>query len=64
MEEVIFLVEESLEGGFVAKGLGVSIYTEAETMEELRISVKDAVICHYNDDKIKTITVNSFSPHL
>jgi len=28
MEEVIFLVEESLEGGYTAKGLGVSIYTE------------------------------------
>jgi hypothetical protein len=58
MEEVIFLVEESLEGGFIAKGLGVSIYTEAETMEELRISVKDAVICHYDDGKKRIIRLH------
>ena len=51
MEEVIFLVEESEEGGFLAKGLGVSIFTEAETMEELRTAVRDAVHCHYDDDK-------------
>jgi hypothetical protein len=50
MEEVIFIVGESREGGFVGKGLGVSIYTEAESMEELRNAVKDAVLCHFDDD--------------
>jgi len=50
MEEVIFLVEESPEGGYTAKGLGVSIYTEAESMEELRVAVKDAVSCHFDDE--------------
>lgn len=49
MEEVIFLVEESIEGGFTAKALGVSIYTESETLEELRESVKDAVHCHFEE---------------
>jgi hypothetical protein len=33
MEELIFLVEESDEGVCTAKGLGVSIFTEAETKE-------------------------------
>jgi len=51
MEEVIFVVEESPEGGFIAKGLGVSIFTEADSMEELRLAVKEAVRCHYDDDK-------------
>ena len=36
MEEVIFLVEESVEGGYIAKGLGVSIYTEAEALRAYR----------------------------
>ncbi len=54
MEEVIFLVEEGIEGGLVAKGLGVSIFTQADTIEELRDLVKDAVQCHY-DDKVKRI---------
>ena len=54
MEEVFFLVEESIEGGYTAKGLGVSIFTQAESIEELREMVKDAVICHF-DDKNKRI---------
>ena len=58
MEEVIFLVEESAEGGFTAKGLGVSIYTEAESLEELRIAVKDAVNCHFEDDKKRLIRLH------
>lgn len=58
MEEVIFIVEESLEGGFTAKGLGISIFTEAESMEELRIAVKDAVLCHFDDEKKRIIRLH------
>ena len=58
MEEVIFIVEESPEGGFIAKGLGVSIYTEAESMEELRLAVRDAVLCHFDDDKKRIIRLH------
>ncbi len=58
MEEVIFLVEESEEGGFVAKGMGVSIFTEADTMEALRIAVKEAVHCHYDDNKARLIRLH------
>jgi hypothetical protein len=36
MSEIIFLVEEALEGGYTARGLGESIFTEAESMEELK----------------------------
>ena len=36
MLEIIFIVEEALEGGLTAKALGESIFTEAETMEELK----------------------------
>jgi hypothetical protein len=50
MEEIIFVVEESDEGGYTAKALGEAIVTEAETMEELRTAVKDAVHCHYDND--------------
>ena len=50
MEEIIFLVEESDEGGYTAKALGESILTEADTVEELREAVKDAVHCHFDDD--------------
>ena len=58
MKEVIFMVEESDEGGLIAKGLGVSIYTEAETIEDLRIAVKDAVRCHFDDNKKRIIRLH------
>ena len=58
MEEVIFLVEESVEGGYIAKGLGVSIYTEAESLEDLREAVKDAVRCHFDDNKKRIIRLH------
>ena len=52
MKEIFFVVEEALEGGFIAKALGESIYTEAETIEELRVNVKEAVECHFDADKM------------
>lgn len=48
--EVFFLVEEAVEGGYTARALGESIFTQGETLEELREQVKDAVACHFDDD--------------
>ena len=45
--EIIFVVEESPEGGFEARALGHSIYTEADSLAELREMVRDAVECHF-----------------
>ena len=45
-----FLVEESIEGGYTAKGLGVSIFTQAISIEEFRKMVKYAVECHFDDN--------------
>jgi predicted RNase H-like HicB family nuclease len=49
--EIIFLVEEDPEGGYVARAIGESIFTQAETLEELREMVKDAVYCHFEENK-------------
>jgi hypothetical protein len=51
MNELIFLVEEASEGGFTARALGESIFTEAETLEELREHVREAVRCHFDEGK-------------
>ena len=45
--EVVFLVEDAPEGGFTARALGASIFTEASTSDELRMNVRDAVRCHF-----------------
>jgi len=58
MEEIIFLVEESQEGGLIAKGLGVSIFTQAETLDALKGAVKDAVRCHFDDNKKRIIRLH------
>jgi len=48
-KEIVFLVEESVEGGYEAKALGFSIYTEADTLDELKENVRDAVRCHFDE---------------
>ena len=46
-EEIIFSVVESPEGGYEAKALSAPIFTEADSMEDLRLAVRDAVECHF-----------------
>ena len=48
--EIIFLVEESPEGGYEARALGSPIFTQAETLEELKEMMQDAVRCHFEED--------------
>ncbi len=47
--EIIFIVEESPEGGYEAKALGYSIFTQAESLQELRAMVQDDVRCHFEE---------------
>ena len=50
MQEVTFEIrEDEIDGGFVATCLGHSIVTQAESVEELREMIKDAVHCHFVD---------------
>ena len=51
MNEIIFVIEEAVEGGFIARALGESIFTEAETLDTLRQQVRDAVNCHFDEGK-------------
>ena len=45
-EEIIFIVEEAPEGGYTAQALGYSIFTEADTWDELKEAIQDAIRCH------------------
>jgi len=47
MNEILFLVEDAPEGGFTARSLGASIFTEADDLESLHRQVRDAVHCHF-----------------
>ena len=47
MSEIIFVVEEASEGGFTARALDASIFTEADTLPALREAIRDSVPCHF-----------------
>jgi hypothetical protein len=55
LSEVIFLVEEAPEGGFTARALGESIFTEASDLSELHGKVRDAVHCHFDPGNIPKV---------
>lgn len=50
MNEIIFLIEEDFEGGYNARALGEPIFTQGESVEELKANIKDAVDCHFEPD--------------
>ena len=56
MSEILFLVESSPEGGYTARALGHSIFTETDDLAGLHANVRDAVWCHFDNDQ-----TNSFS---
>jgi len=47
--EIIFSVQESPEGGYQARALGFSVFTEADTLDELNTMIREAVSCHFED---------------
>ena len=49
--EIIFLVEEAPESGYVARALDHSIFTEADTWDELKQAIRDAIRCHFDEDE-------------
>jgi len=51
MNEVIFIVEEAAEGGYTARALGASIFTEADTLPRLHDEIRDAVRCDFEEGK-------------
>lgn len=62
MNEIIFLVEDAVEGGYTARALGESIFTEGDDVDNLRANIRDAVDCHFDaDEKPKMIRLHFVS---
>lgn len=60
MTELLFVVEEQDDGGFLASAVGASIVTQAEMLEELRAMVRDAAACHFDEaDRPRMIRLHS-----
>jgi hypothetical protein len=55
VNEIIFLVDETPDGGYQARALGESIFTEAGDLESLHVHVRDAVQCHFKQNRAPKI---------
>ncbi len=53
--EIIFVIEEALEGGYTARALGASIFTEGETLLEVKANIKEAIACHFEESETPKI---------
>jgi hypothetical protein len=51
-KEVIFLVEDAPEGGYVARALGYAIFAEADSWEDLNRAIRDAVQYHFDKGEL------------
>ncbi len=49
--EVVFVVQEAPEGGYTARSVNHAIFTEADTLEELPATVREAVHCHFDESQ-------------
>ncbi len=58
MTEIIFIVEESPEGGYEAKALGHSIFTQGETIEELKQNIRESIQCHFETKTPKIVRLH------
>lgn len=58
MKEIIFIVEESKEGGFEAKALDYPIFTEGETLDELKQNIREAIRCHFDTDAPRIVRLH------
>ena len=51
LKEVVFMVEENPEGGYAAKALGYPIFTEGDTISQLKENIKNAIKCHFDREE-------------
>ena len=49
MSELIFLIEDDPDGGYTAQAIGQNIFTQADTIDELKPMIQDAIDCHLNN---------------
>ena len=53
--EIIFEATEAPEGGYDARSLGYSIFTQGEDWNDLKAMVRDAVLCHFDEDNVPRV---------
>ena len=51
MKGIIFLIHEAEEGGYHAEAVGIGVFAEGETMDELKKNIKGGIDCFYAESK-------------
>jgi predicted RNase H-like HicB family nuclease len=63
MTELIFQIfEDEIDGGYTASALGYGIHTEGETIDELKANIREAVDCHFDDEKKRPGIIRLLTP--
>ncbi len=55
MTEIHFMVEESAEGGYIARAVGHDIFTESDKLAEIHAQIRDAVHCHFDQGEMPSL---------
>ena len=55
MNEIFFLVEEAIEGGYNARAIGEAIFAQGDDSNDLKANIRDAVQCHFDDNNTPKI---------
>ena len=62
INEIIFVITESVDGGYEAKAVGYSIYTQCDNYSELAETLRDAVMCHFEEGERPALIRMHFVP--
>jgi len=49
MKAIQFLIQKVREDGYIAKAVDESIFTEGDTIEEIKRNISEAIECHFED---------------
>lgn len=54
-KEIIFMVEESVDGGYEARAAGFPIFTEGKTIDEVKSNIIEAVQSHFDEKDMPSL---------
>ncbi len=50
-KEITFQAREEPDGGYSARAIGFSIFTQGDDWGHLKYMIRDAVLCHFDEGK-------------
>lgn len=58
---MIFIVEKDINGGYNAKAVNESIFTQADTLGQLNLNIAEAIECHFDDGRLPAFDLQFIS---